>query len=323
MNSRIKTHQPPMGFTLIEILVALTISLLLLAGVLQIFQSTKQSYNIQQALTHIQENARLITDLMIRDISASGYLGCLDSIGHVVNTLTDQSANYHYVEALIGTEGGAGNPDAISIRRASEVTAVPVSAPMLSQVAALQLDATHINYNSLQQWDIVAVSDCADTAVFMITNEPGVNGIIEHTAFVNATTGVNEGQSNGTDDLQRIFGSPSASAAKIYRVGTTSYQLRPSSSERNTTSLFITPGGELVEGVEDLQIQYGIGSTSTPVIAEQYVNADDVTDWNNVISVRITFVLNSVNMIINPDNGDGLLRKTFTTTIRLRNRAPA
>jgi len=321
MNTGIKTH--PSGFTLVETLVAMTISLLLLAGVLQVFQSSKQSYNIQQALSQIQENARLITDLMIRDISASGYMGCLDSMGRVINTLSDQSIRYDYIDALAGTEGGAGTPDSISIRRASEATAIPVTAPMVSQVGSLQLDPAHINYNSLQQWDVVTVSDCADTGVFMITNDPGVDGIIAHAAGVDATTGPNEGQSNTTQDLQRIFGSPSASAAKIYRVGTTSYQLQPSGSGRNTTSLFVTPGGELVEGVDDLQIQYGIGSTSTPVIAEQYVNADNVTDWNNVISVRITFALNSVGIIINPGDGDGLLRKTFTTTIRLRNRAPA
>jgi len=318
----IKTHQAG-GFTLVETLVAITISLMLLAGVLQVFQSTKQSYNIQQALGKIQENARLITDLMIRDISASGYMGCLDSMGRVINTLADQSGNYNYVDALIGTEGGAGSPDSISIRRASEATAIPVTAPMASQVAALQLDPAHINYNSLQQWDVVTVSDCADTGVFMITNDPDVDGIIEHAAGVAATTGVNEDQSNATQDLQRIFGSASASAAKIYRVGTTTYQLQPSGSGRNTTSLFVTPGGELAEGVDDLQIQYGIGSAGTPVIAEQYVNADNVIDWNNVVSVRITFVLNNIDTVINPGDGDGLLRKTFTTTIRLRNRAPA
>jgi hypothetical protein len=82
-----------------------------------------------------------------------------------------------------------------------------------------------------------------------------------------------------------------------------------------------------VEGIEDLQIQYGLGSTpanaSTPVIAEQYVDADEVTDWTDVVSIRLTFVINSVDMVVNPGDGDGLLRKTFTSTVRLRNRAPA
>jgi type IV pilus assembly protein PilW len=315
------------GLTLVEIMVAITISLVLLAGVIKIFQSAKQSYNIQQALSRIQENARLMTDVMIRDITASGYLGCLGSTNEVVNTLSDQSANYDFATAIQGAEGGAGNSDAITIRRASEATAIPVVEPMAHQEAALKLDHTHMNYGSLQQWDVVTVSDCAGAAVFMITNDPDNTGVIQHAADVVATSGANTGQFNSDDDLQRTFGSPTASTAKIYRVGTTSYQVLPSSSGRPTTSLFVTPGGELVEGVEDMQIQYGLGSTppnnSTPAIAEQYVDADQVADWNDVVSIRLTFVVNSVDMVVNPGDGDGLLRKTFTSTIRLRNRAPA
>lgn len=322
MHSSHKQH----GLTLVEIMVSITISLILLAGVVKIFQSAKQSYNIQQALSRIQENARLMTDVMIRDITTSGYLGCLGSTNEVVNTLQDQTTNYDFATAIEGNEGDS-DPDSIIIRRVSEATAIPVSEPMTNLQSPLTLDSDHMNYDSLQQWDVVTVSDCAGAAVFMITNDPDTDGVIEHAASVTATGGANTGQSNSTDDLERIFGSQSASTAKIYRVGTTSYQVQPSSSGRATNSLFVTPGGELVEGVEDLQIQYGLGSTppnaTTPAIAEQYVDADQVTDWNDVVSIRLTFVINSVDMVVNPGDGDGLLRKTFTSTVRLRNRAPA
>jgi type IV pilus assembly protein PilW len=183
-----------------------------------------------------------------------------------------------------------------------------------------------MNYTSLQQWDIVTVSDCASAAVFMITNDPDDTGVIEHAAGIIADSGPNESQSNAEEDLKRHFGSQSASTAKIYRVGGATYQVKPGSSG-NSNSLFVIPGGELVEGVDDLQIQYGIASNpagvNTPVIAAQYVDADDVADWSNVVSVRMTFTVNSIDMVVNPGDGDGLLRKTFTTTVRLRNRAPA
>ncbi|MGD8560541.1 MAG: PilW family protein [Gammaproteobacteria bacterium] len=320
-----QTQRKQQGLTLVEIMVAITISLVLLAGIIKIFQSAKHSYNIQQALSRIQENARLITDIMVRDLTTSGYMGCLGATDDVVNTLQDQSANYDFATAIQGTEGGA-NADSITIRHASEATAIPVAQPMSDQEAAVVLDPDHMNYASLQQWDIVTVSDCAGAAVFMITNDPDDTGVIQHTASVDATSGPNESQSNTTEDLQRIFGSQTASTAKIYRVGSTTYQLQPGSSGKSN-SLFVTPGGELVEGVDDLQIQYGIASNpagaSTPVIAAQYVDADDVADWSNVVSVRMTFTVNSIDMVVNPGDGDGLLRKTFTTTVRLRNRAPA
>jgi type IV pilus assembly protein PilW len=313
------------GLTLIEIMIAVTISLILLAGIMQIFLSSKQSYNIQQALSRVQENARLITDIMLRDVTASGYMGCLGATDEVINTLADQGSTYNFAAAIDGVEGGPGNPDSITIRRVSEGTAIPVAEAMTNQTADIKLDETHMNYSSLQQWDVVTVSDCASAAVFMITNEPDTDGIIQRTTGVAATSGINQGQSNTTDDLQRIFGSSTATTAKIYRVGSTSYQVLPSESGK-TKSLFIS-GNELVEGIEDLQIQYGLANTpansSTPTIAEQYVDANEVTDWNDVMSVRITFIVNSGDMIVNPGDGDGRLKKTFTTTIRLRNRVPA
>jgi len=315
------------GMTLVEIMIAITISLVLLAGILQVFMSTKQSYNIQQALSRVQENARLVTDVMLRDITSSGYMGCLGASNQVKNTLANQTTNFDFLTAIEGTEGATGAPDSIIIRRVSEGTAIPVVEPMTNLRAPIRLDDTHMNYSSLEQWDVVTVSDCAGAAVFMITNDPSASGgVIQHVADVEADSGANLGQSNTTDDLERIFGSASATTAKIYRVGTTSYQVQTSESGK-TTSLFMTPGGELVEGVEDLQIQYGIANgiagSATPVIAESYVNADEVTNWNNVMSVRITFVVNSGDLIINPGDGDGRLRKSFTTTIRLRNRVPA
>ena len=314
------------GLTLIEIMIAVTLSLILLAGIMQIFLSSKQSYNIQQALSRVQENARLVTDIMLRDVTASGYMGCLGATDNVINTLADQASTYNFTAAIEGVEGGPGNPDSITIRRVSEGTAIPVAEPMTGLTAPIVLDDGHINYSSLKQWDVVTVSDCAGAAVFMITNDPSSSdGVIERTTGVAATSGINQGQSNSIDDLQRIFGSETATTAKIYRVGSTSYQVLPSESGK-TKSLFLS-GNELVEGVEDLQIQYGIAntpaSTSTPSIAEQYVDADDVTNWNDVMSVRMTFIVNSGEMIVNPGNGDGRLKKTFTTTIRLRNRVPA
>ena len=116
MKLRKHTYHKQNGLTLVEIMVALTISLVLLAGVVKIFQSAKQSYNIQQALSRIQENARLMTDVMIRDIATSGYLGCLGSTDEVVNTLQDQTANYDFATAIEGNEGD-DNPDSINIRR--------------------------------------------------------------------------------------------------------------------------------------------------------------------------------------------------------------
>ena len=327
MKNSISRSKAQSGLTLIEIMIAITISLVLLAGVVQIFFSAKQSYNIQQALSRVQENARMVNDTMLRDIASAGYMGCLGTPEEVINTLSDKSSSYDFASSIAGSDGGAGNSDSITVRHVSEASAIPVMLPMTSQSAPIELVD---NRFGLKQWDVVTVSDCSHVAVFMITNEPATTGTVEiqhvtgQVAPDDGTT-QNAGQSNSTDDLQHIFGSPEASNAKIYSVGTTTYEIKASTNNPKKKSLFITPGGE-IEGIEDMQIQYGLGNspTGTPVIAEQYLDADDPKiDWKNVVAVRITFVVNSVDLMVKLGEGDGLLHKTFTTTIRLRNRAPA
>lgn len=61
------------GLTLVEILVALTISAFLIAGVIQLFVGSKQTYRGHDALSRIQENGRFAIDTMARDIRMAGY----------------------------------------------------------------------------------------------------------------------------------------------------------------------------------------------------------------------------------------------------------
>lgn len=66
-------HRDQRGLTLVEIMVAITISLLLLAGVIQIFSGTKSSYNLQNGLGRMQENGRYAMDMLARDIGMAGF----------------------------------------------------------------------------------------------------------------------------------------------------------------------------------------------------------------------------------------------------------
>ena len=61
------------GFTMVEILVALTISTFLMAGVIQLFIGSKQAYRFHDAASRLQENGRLAIDTMARDIRMAGY----------------------------------------------------------------------------------------------------------------------------------------------------------------------------------------------------------------------------------------------------------
>ena len=83
------------GFSIVELMVALTISLILMAGVGQIYISTKTSYNLQSGLGRLQENARSALDILSRNVGQAGYtddLSGMDSF-NTANTQENQVEN--------------------------------------------------------------------------------------------------------------------------------------------------------------------------------------------------------------------------------------
>lgn len=63
------------GVTLVELMVAVVVALLLIAGLIQIYLTSKQSYNAQAELARMQEAGRFATDLITRDLRRAGYWG--------------------------------------------------------------------------------------------------------------------------------------------------------------------------------------------------------------------------------------------------------
>lgn len=311
---------------MVELMVAMTISLLLMAGVVQIFSGSKASYIMQEGTSRLQENARFALNRISHDISAAGYLGCLDSANPYrpfTNTLDDKTAasGYDFAKPLYGTEGtGANGSDTISISRAGGVSGIRLTEGMAEPISDIRLNATDAAYQSLQQYDILVIGDCSTASVFMITNNPQTSGgLIQHAIGVVATSGPNAGQSNIDDDLGEAYGWEGASVAGAYRVGTTTYRLCTSTSGTGTSLYLNTCAAqnELVEGVQDMQFDYGV-DTNTVAGADRYLKADQVTaanQWNSVVSVRMTLTFDSIQTLAGAP-----LSKPFTTTVRVRNR---
>lgn len=61
------------GFSILEVLIAIVISMIMLAGVLQIFLNSKNVYNIESNFANLQENGRFATTYLARIVRLSGY----------------------------------------------------------------------------------------------------------------------------------------------------------------------------------------------------------------------------------------------------------
>jgi hypothetical protein len=52
---------------------------------------------------------------------------------------------------------------------------------------------------------------------------------------------------------------------------------------------------EIIPGVEDMQVQFGVDPTGTSGVATRYVNPEDLADGEQVVSVRIWLLVRSEN----------------------------
>jgi type IV pilus assembly protein PilW len=72
------------GFSLVELMVAMTLGLLVTATVLQIFISSKKGFRTNQALSRVQESGRFALDIMAQDLRQAGFNAAREACGGAV-----------------------------------------------------------------------------------------------------------------------------------------------------------------------------------------------------------------------------------------------
>ncbi|MBI5041483.1 MAG: PilW family protein, partial [Gammaproteobacteria bacterium] len=312
------------GFSLVELMIAITISLLLLAGVIQIFLASRQTYTMQDGMSRLQENARYALDRISQDIARSGYMGCSDSAAvAIANNLLDQTGRFDFTTPIAGEDNtGVDGTDVLTLRFGSSGGIHLTDKYDTDTKYSLQIDSTNPNYNNIRQYDLMTFGDCGHIMVVMITNDPGTSaGAIQFNPGIAADSGPNQGQENISGDWNGLepIGTEKGSYATAFSISSTTYLVGASTSGTGN-SLYvdsIAPANELIQGVEDFQVQFGVNN-DTDLGADRYVAADDVgaANWNNVVSMRLTLRLNTVD----PVQAGATIAKDFTTTVRLRNR---
>lgn len=86
------------GLSLIELMVAILISTLLLLGVLELYINTSRTDRTSNELARVQENGRLVMELLSREARRAGYQGCVAAS----SSTTDGGITYPD-DALAGT----------------------------------------------------------------------------------------------------------------------------------------------------------------------------------------------------------------------------
>jgi len=123
------------GFTLVEVLVAITIGLLMMAGILQISEASKESSRLQRNMGFVQENIRTAMELLSRDIRQAGYYTDDDPDARILNApspFVGASAPTTVTTAAITADGGGADNDQITVTYESNIDCLGQDTPTVN-----------------------------------------------------------------------------------------------------------------------------------------------------------------------------------------------
>lgn len=66
-----------LGFSLVELMIAMLIGAILMLGLTQVFAASKAAYRLSEGVARTQENGRFALDFLQRDIRMAGHFGCM------------------------------------------------------------------------------------------------------------------------------------------------------------------------------------------------------------------------------------------------------
>jgi type IV pilus assembly protein PilW len=334
VNDTMTIHARQQGLSLIELMISMGLGLLLIATIGFAYVGAKQSFRTQGALSRIQENARYAFEFMGLDIRMAGYTGGTT----VYSKITAQPSAWTETTKdlreypLIGYEAGS-TPAWVS----------PIAGDALTVVRA-----DNENERALDSGSTNCTGTTPCTLATWPTSAPAANDIYVAADYTRAAafevSAVDSSIKTVTSatDLGAFTGD--MNARRLYPLSGVTYFIRNNPSGEPSLYRYRQSAGaaeELVEGIENMQITYGVDVTATAdQSVDEYWTADEVNAgaggalglsmpaetspakigyWRRVLSVRVTLSMVSHSGVAVGSNG-GLLRKTLTNTIAVRNR---
>jgi type IV pilus assembly protein PilW len=300
------------GFTLVELMVALLLALLIIAGMFTAFNSASWTTNANARFSQVQNNGRYAADLLRREIQHAGYLG--------VQTATEL---FGKCPDCLETKGSIA---ATNYGNCGAGFVTNIALPVWGTNNSNALACTGMDYVS--DSDVLVVRRAGSQRH---TGVPATDSLYVRTKFNHATVFL------GSD----LTTSPTA-PEEDYPLEADVYYISPyttaSTDSPNVPALYrLTLGAGpaitkqlLATGVENMQVQYGVSSGGITT----FKNASAVTagEWLNVVSLRIWLLARSTDIEPGYSNtksypigdqtvtaSDSFVRQVFPLVVGLRN----
>lgn len=323
--SGISARRRGAGFSLIELMTAMLLSLLLIAATVSVFVSNKRVYAATEGMGRLQENARIAFELMSRDIREAGGNPC-DVKMKMVNVLDDATNWWAAYDGVTDTgirgfddgefDDGADDTDAIQIQY-FEDTGLVTTAGMGGNTGQLELATGDINRITDQQ--ILMACGFFSSGAAPVTDAAAI--------FSAGKSGsaITHGESSGNIDA--TFSNTSHPTAVVFPANTLIGSMRAmewyvAENDQGRNSLYRRqlryPGTapvmgdpeEVVDDVIDLQLTYLAGGTWSTTLP---------TSWANVTAVQVQLELEESDSRPGGVQGE-LMKRKLTHVIALRNK---
>ncbi len=338
------------GFSITELLVAVAVSLILLAGVIQLLVANKQAYRLQEGASMLNENARFAMQRIQHDMRmGSNWAGAAKDAAEADSSVDGFTSNC----AKLLARDLDGSSELKGIEGLQGATTSPLDATCIPD--AIYVDNSDIIVVRFAEAEPVPSTDPDTTNDAAICDWIGATSCDED-LYLRSAVGRNAIIAQGNDMSTAVSGRPTLNDADgpgiaNYRYRAYAFYVRPCQKLSGTTCSATvddtptlvrvaldgdTPVHEdLVAGVEQMQALYGVDSDNDGN-AEQYLAANSVSDWNRVVSVRVNLLLRELEKDVSytSDATFGMLdsftytvptgkrayrRKQYTTVVQIRN----
>ena len=321
------------GFSLVEIMVAMLVSLFLLAGVFQLYLGNQQTSRLGSGVGDLQQTGQFALDELAGNLRMAAFQGCADAnaVGVTANILalnapilplpTDPGSIGGFEVAANGTWTGGAAPanwngavprplsDVLQVQGGSRAV-VNLASTMSSDSAQVALAG---NPDNIVAGEMVLIADCSAVNVFRVTSVTGGLTLVHTTS------------DNSSASLSKPYVHTGLNAAQAARFNSWVYFVRDSGRNaadgsdifslfRLDTSRTGQTAQELVEGVEQLQVLYGerIGTQDI-----RYRAAPNVVNWGQVVAVKLALLVASRDPVLDVADataGYALLDQTAAKT---------
>lgn len=319
------------GFTLIELMVAMVLGLIVIAGVASVFVANMRSYRANTALSDVQSNARITFELMARDIRQAGLAGCnalTPSITNVLNGGPGQvggSAPWwtRWGQPVTGFDATATDSAVTAgTQPADRVTGTDSLQIMGTTGAGATIDPANPigNGGSATSFGILAAVPNLSAGNLVMVCSPLDATIFQVTSYTGSTVGheTSGGMSPGNYSANLGDSYGGANNAMLFRLTAHDWYIGHNPvGGRSLYRLALQGDGsvkseEMVRNVTGMQVRYH------SALGDEYVAASAVPDWSKVDAVRTKFTMQSSNQRAGTDAKP--IQRSFTATTTLRNR---